>query len=122
MSDTQDYFKYILRKHQNVTNNAQIRIYVDKIQNRTTFEKLLTPEAMQLFSSTKSKITKNKTSENIPHLEATDVVLIHWNIVKNVYQQPSKALYIFVPNKSMFDYYIFHPKIKTFKNLFLRKG
>ena len=55
---------------------------------------------MKLFGSTKSKITKDKNGENVPHLEITEVVLIHCNIVNNDYQQDSRVLYTFVPNKS----------------------
>ena len=61
---------------------------------------LITHETMKLLGSTKSKITKDKNGENVPHLEITDEVLIHCNIVNNNYQQNSKVLYIFVPNKS----------------------
>ena len=54
---------------------------------------------MKLLESTGSKITKNKNSENVPHLEITEVVLVHWNIVNNDYQQDSRVLYTFVPSK-----------------------
>ena len=47
----------------------------------------------------KNKITKDKNDENVPHLEITEIVLIHCNIVKNDYQQDSRVLYTFVPNK-----------------------
>ena len=47
----------------------------------------------------KQKITKDKNSENVPHLEITEVILVHCNIVNNNYQQDSKVLYTFVPNK-----------------------
>ena len=60
---------------------------------------LLTPEAMKLLGSTKSKLTKDKSNENVPHLEIVELVLIHCNIVKNNYQQNSRILYTFVPNK-----------------------
>ena len=46
---------------------------------------LLTPETTKLLGSTKSKITKDKNGENVPHLEITDIVLIHCNIANNVY-------------------------------------
>ena len=36
----------------------------------------------------------------MPHLENTEVVLFHCNIVSNAYQQYSRVLYKFVPNKS----------------------
>ena len=54
---------------------------------------------MKLLRSTKNKITKDKNGENVPHLEITEVVLVHCNIVNNDYQQDSSVLYTFVPNK-----------------------
>ena len=54
---------------------------------------------MKLLGSTENKITKDKNSENVPHLEITEVVLVHCNIVNNDYQQDSRVLYTFVPNK-----------------------
>ena len=36
----------------------------------------------------------------MPHLEVTEVVLIHSNVVNNDYQHDERALYIFIPNKS----------------------
>ena len=60
---------------------------------------LLTPETMKLIGSTENKITKDKDGENLPHLEITEVVLVHCNIVNNDYQQDSRVLYTFVPNK-----------------------
>ena len=53
---------------------------------------------MKLLGSTESKITKDKNSENVPHLEIVELLLIHWNIVNNNYQQNSRILYTFVPN------------------------
>ena len=58
---------------------------------------LLTPETMKLLGSTENKITKNKTDENVHHLEITEVVLIHCNIFYNDYQQDSRVLYTFAP-------------------------
>ena len=55
---------------------------------------------MKLLGSTENKITKDKNGENVPHLEITEVVLVHCNIVNNDYQQDSIVLYIFVPNKT----------------------
>ena len=52
---------------------------------------------MKLLGSTENKITKDKNGENVPHLEITDVVLIHYNIVDNDYQQNLRVLYTFVP-------------------------
>ena len=55
---------------------------------------------MKLLGSTKSKITKDKNGENVLYLEITEEVLIHCNVVNNSYQQNSRVLYTFVPNKS----------------------
>ena len=79
---------------------------VNKIEKRVTFKiknrysiELLTPDTMKLLGSTKNKITKDKNGENVPHLEITEVVLVHCDIVNNDYQQDWRVLYAFVPNK-----------------------
>ena len=54
---------------------------------------------MKLLGSTENKITKYKNGENVPHLKITEVVLVHCNSVNNDYQQGSRVLYTFVPNK-----------------------
>ena len=59
----------------------------------------LAPEIMKLLGSTKNKINRDKNSENVPHLEITEVVLVHCIIVNNDYQQDSRVLNTFVPNK-----------------------
>ena len=56
-------------------------------------------ETMKSLGSTKSKITKDKNGENVLQLEITEVVLVHCNTVNNNYQQNSRALYAFAPNK-----------------------
>ena len=106
VSDIQDYFEYILKKHGEDIDKPSVQIYVNKIENRVTFKikdgyslELLTPKTMKLLGSTKSKITKNQNGENVPHLEITEVVLAHYNIVNNDYQQDSRVLHTFVPNK-----------------------
>ena len=35
----------------------------------------------------------------MPKLESAEVVLVHFNLVNNNYQQASKVLFTFVPNK-----------------------
>ena len=53
VSDIQDYFGYILKKHETVTDNPSIMIYVNNVENRITFKtkvgyylEFLTPETM----------------------------------------------------------------------------
>ena len=89
ISDIQDYFEYILKKHSENVDNLSIKIYVNKIENRLTFRikkghylELLTPETMKLLGSTKSKITKDKNGKKVSHLEILELALIHCNIVK----------------------------------------
>ena len=89
--DIQNYCEYILKKHSENVNNPSIRIYVNKTENRNTFKiksqcylKLLTPGIVKLLGSTESKITKDN-SENVPHLEVFELVLVHCNLLDNDY-------------------------------------
>ena len=82
-------------------------MYVNRTENRITFIikngyylELLTSETMKLLGSTESKITNDKNGENVPHLEIVELVLVHCNLVNNGYQQDSRILYTFVPNKT----------------------
>ena len=54
---------------------------------------------MKLLGSTENNITEDKSGENVPHLEITEVLLVHCDIVNNDYQEDSRVLYTFVPNK-----------------------
>ena len=63
------------------------------------------------------KITKNKNDENVPHLEIIEVVSVHCNFVNKDYQQDSRALYTFVPNKT-FSSLSFKSEFQTIRVLF----
>ena len=52
-----------------------------------------------MLGSSKKVIDENKDGEIVPRLEAVEVVLVHCNLVNNNYEQASKALFTFVPNK-----------------------
>ena len=54
---------------------------------------------MKLLGDTENKITKDKNGENLPHLEITEIVLVHCNIVNSDCQQDSRVFYTFVSNK-----------------------
>ena len=125
ISDIQNYFQYILKTHNENVDNPSIRIYVNKIENRITFKikngyylELLTPETMKLLGST--KVTKDKNGENVPHLQITEVVLVHCNLVNNDHQQVSRMLHTFVPNKPFRNLSEISPKnhifLKTFNS------
>ena len=54
---------------------------------------------MKLLGSTECKITKDKNGENVPHLEV-ELIVVHCNLVNNDYQQYSRIMYTFEPNKT----------------------
>ena len=102
----QDYIEYIIKKHETIGENAPILIYANTINNRIVFKiktghklELLSKETMKLLGSTKDTIDADKNSENVPRLENFEVVLVHCNLVNNSYQQASRVLFTFVPNK-----------------------
>ena len=101
-------FKIILKKHGENIDKPSVKIFVNKTENRITFKikngysiELLTPETMKLLRSTEIKITKDKNGKNVRHLEITEKELVQCNIVNNEYQQDSRILYTFVPNKPL---------------------
>ena len=60
ISDIQDYFEFIIKKHESLTENPPVQIYPNKIKNRIVLKinagykiDLLTPETMRLLGSTK---------------------------------------------------------------------
>ena len=96
-------------------------MYVNKKGNRITFKiktghylELSTLETMKLLKNTENKITKNKNGTGLPHLEVTQVILVHCNIVNNDYQQDSKVLYTLSPNKSFGSLLEISPKSISF--------
>ena len=87
-----------------MTDNPSIRIF--KIENRITFKiktgyylELLTTETMKLLGR-----TKDENGENMSHLEITEVLLVHYNIVNIDYQHKSTALYTYFPISCLVNY------------------
>ena len=80
VSDIQDYFKCIIKKHETLTDKSPFQIYVNKIQNRIAF-KIKTGNSLEfstlLLWSAERKIAKNKNGENGLLLENNKVVLVH---------------------------------------------
>ena len=100
-SDIQDYIKYIIKKYEKLKTIPPIHVYINKINIRLVFKikygyklELQTSETMKLFGSIKKLIDKTKNGEKY------QVVLVQCNLVDNHYQQKSRVLYIFTPNKS----------------------
>ena len=102
----QNYFEYIIKKHETIADVYPVLIYVNEINNRIAFKiksgyklELLSKETMRLLESSTDAIDGDKNSELVPKLESVDLVLVHCNLVNNSYQQASKVLFTFVPNK-----------------------
>ena len=106
ISDIQDYFEFIIKKHETLAENPPIQIYPNKIKKRIVFKVktgcklgLLSLETKKLLGSAKKDVDKDKDGEDVPKLESVEVVLVHYDLVNNSYQQASKLLFTFVPNK-----------------------
>ena len=107
------YYRYpkllwicIIKKHKTLTKNPPIQIYPKKTKNRISFKvktgcklKLLSSETIKQLRSTKKDVDQDKDEEDVPKLESVEVVLVCCNLVNNNYQQASKVLFTFVPNK-----------------------
>ena len=81
IADIQDYFEFVIKKHETLTENLPVQIYQNKIKNRIVFKTdykldLLTPETMRLLGSTKKGVHKGKDCKNVPKLESAEVVLL----------------------------------------------
>ena len=106
IADIHDYFEFIIRKHETLAENPPVQIYPNKIKNRIVFSvktryklELLSLETMKLLGSTKKDVDQDKDGEHVPKLESVEVVSVNCNLVNNNYQQASKLLLTFLPNK-----------------------
>ena len=79
----------------------------------------LTPETIKLLLNTKSNITKDENAENRPHVEITELVLVHCNIVNNSYQHDSRILYRFVSKSSFCKLLDISPKKFNSESLYI---
>ena len=62
-------FEYMMKKSETFADIPPKRLYVNKIENKITQDK--------------NNTTKYENGEKVPHLEVTEVVLVHCNIVNN---------------------------------------
>ena len=109
IADIEDYFEFVIKKYETLAENSPVQICPNKIKNRIVFKvktgcklELLSPETMKLLGSTKD-IDHHKDGEDVPKLESVEVILLHCNLVNNNYQQASKVLLTFVPNKQFWQ-------------------
>ena len=86
VSDIEDYFKYIIKKHETIADNSAVQIDVNKIKNRIVF-KVKTCYKLELLSeeTMKKDVDQDKDGEDVPKLESVEVVLVHCNLVNSNY-------------------------------------
>ena len=89
IADIQDYFEFIIKRHETLFENPPVQTYPNKIKNRIVFKinteyklELLSPEMMKLLGSTKKDVDQDKVGEDIQKLESVVVALVHCNLVK----------------------------------------
>ena len=77
----QDYFEFIIKKHETLTENPPVQIYPNKIKNRIVFKiktgyelELLSSETMKLLGSSKKDVDQDKDGEDVPKLESAEVI------------------------------------------------
>ena len=120
ISDIQDYFEYIIKKHETILDTSPILIYVNKMKNRIVFKiksgyklELLSKETIALLGSLSDTVDSNKDGEIVPKLELVEVVLVHCNLINNSYQEASTVLFTFVPDKSLGQLFTIKPSTQT---------
>ena len=81
IADIQDYFEFIIKKHETLTENPPVQIYPNKIKNRIIFKiktgyklEFLTLEMMKLLGSIKKDVDQDKNGENVPKLESSETI------------------------------------------------
>ena len=84
VSDIQDYLEFIIKKHETLTENPPVQIYLNKIIYRVVFRtktgyklQILSSEKMKLLGSTKKDAHQDKDGEDVPKLESVEVFLVH---------------------------------------------
>ena len=91
VADIDNYFQFIVEKHTK-DRKDDIKIYVNKIDNRVTFKlksgvtlELMTPETQKLLGSSLKTITGEINGDLVPEMESTEVILVHCNLINNDY-------------------------------------
>ena len=95
-----------MKKYETIAENPPVEIYVNKIKNRNVFKtktgyqlEILSSATIKLLESNNKDVEQDKDGENVSKLEPIEVALVHFNLVNNSYQQTSKVLFTFAPNK-----------------------
>ena len=96
-------YVYINRINKRLVSKIEDGYEFNRINNRLVFKikdgyklELQTPETLRLFGSTKKLIDKTENRENVPSLEAVEIVLAQYSLEYNEYQQKSEVIYSFI--------------------------
>ena len=97
IADIQDYFEFINKKHETLTENPPVQIQVNKIKNRIVFKiktryklEFLTPETIKLLGNARKDVDKDKDGEIVPRLESAQVfqcTVIQSKMIINTHQK-----------------------------------
>ena len=111
ISDIQDYFEFIIKKHETLTEIPLVQLDWNKIKNRT-----VDAWNNEIVRKWGKNVDQDKGGGNVPKLESVEVALVHCNLVKPDYQHTSKVLFTFVTNKQFGQLINISPRYLTMMN------
>ena len=111
ISDIQDYFEFIIKKHETLTEIPLVQLDWNKIKNRT-----VDAWNNEIVRKWGKNVDQDKGGGNVPKLESVEVALVHCNLVKSDYQHTSKVLFTFVTNKQFGQLINISPRYLTMMN------
>ena len=111
ISDIQDYFESIIKKHETLTEIPLVQLDWNKIKNRT-----VDAWNNEIVRKWGKNVDQDKGGGNVPKLESAEVALVHCNLVRSDYQHTSKVLFTFVTNKQFGQLINISPRYLTMMN------
>ena len=106
IEDIQDYFEFIIKKHESLPDNLPIKISPNRLINRIVFKiksgyklEALSENNKKLLGLASNIVDTDKNSESACNLQTVQTVSVHCNLVENQYQLSSKVLFVLVPDK-----------------------
>ena len=106
IADIQDYFEFIIKKHETLTENPPVQTHPNKIKNIIVFKvktgyklELLPSETMKLLGTRNKDVDQSKDGEDVPKLETVEVALVYCKPVNNNFQQAQLSrsnIFIFI--------------------------
>ena len=122
VSNVQDYFEFIIKKHETLTQNLpykfiQIKSKLNCFRSKNRLQtRIVVSRNNETIREYKKDVDKDKGGEDVPKLESAEVFLMHCNLGNNSYQEASKVLFTFVPNKQFGQLITISPHSLTITN------